>query len=337
MSDHPLKILIVGGGSAGRRHFRYLHEHGEQCTVCDPSDTCRVLQEFPNADRVTDFDTTNLSAFDAVVICTPPFLHVPQMIRAIRAGCHVLAEKPITVLNHDGLDELLTLASEDKVIACVSFPYANMKAMDRVIELVNTDRIGTVRTVHVRHGQNILAARPDFYDTYYASDEMGGGALQDDANHILTGLELLFGTEEEITCQRHNIGTGRGNMTVDDTAFMWIRYPGDVIVNIDFTMQCHFNHYDWIINGKTGAIRMFIIEPRLEILDATTGETSVETFDDSWDETFRANDHNFVAAIRGKESVRCTLDMAIANHVAVLAGRESAATGKAVRIRPFGT
>ena len=336
MNDRPLKILVVGGGSAGRRHFRYLHEHGEKCTVCDPSDTCRVLNEFPDADRITDFDAADLSAFDAVVICTPPFLHVPQMIRAIRDGCHVLTEKPITVLHNDGLKELLALVDEKRTVAAVSFPYANMKAMDRVIELVRAGRIGKVRTVHIRHGQNILKARPDFYETYYASDEMGGGALQDDANHILTGLELLFGPEEEVTCRRDNIGTGRGDMTVDDTVFMWIRYPGDVWANIDFTMQCHLEHYDWIINGETGAIRMFIIDARLEILDAASGQLSIETFDDTWDETFRANDHNFVAAIRGTEPVRCTLEMAITNHVAVLAGREAAETGMPVRVKPFG-
>jgi predicted dehydrogenase len=330
--DKPLDILVVGGGSAGRRHFQYLQEHGQNCAVCDPDPNCRVMKQFPDARRLDDYEVADLSRFDAVVICTPPFVHVPQMIAAATANCHVLTEKPLTVLNNDGLDELSRIVAQNKVVAAVSFPYANMKAMDRIVELVRAGRIGKVRSVHIHHGQNILKARPDYFQTYYARDDQGGGVLQDDAMHVLMGLEILLGPEQEVTCQRHNVGIRRKDVTSDDTVFLWIRYPQDVVVTIDFTMQCHLEHYEWILNGERGAMRLVVLDNRLEVLDAASGHTTVETFDDSWDETFRSNDHNFVAAIRGNEPVRCTLDMGITNHLAVLAGRQSAREGRAVAV-----
>jgi len=97
-------------------------------------------------------------------------------------------------------------------------------------------------------------------------------------------------------------------------------------------MQCDLEHYEWIVNGEKRVVRFTVLDNRLEILDAASGRTVVETFEDSWDETFRANDHNFVAAIHGDEPVRCSLDMAVTNHRAVLAARESDEQGRAVAV-----
>lgn len=331
MSD-PLEILVVGGGSAGRRHFRYLRDYGQRCAVCDPAPDCRVMKEFPDARRLDAYDGADLSQFDAVVICTPPFLHVPQLIAAAKAGCHLLSEKPLAVLHDEGLDELRSLVAAKQLVAAVSFPYANMKAMDRIGALIETGALGRIRSVQIHHGQNILKYRPDFFETYYAVDAQGGGVLQDDAMHPMMGLEILFGPELEITCQRHHIGIRRADVTADDTAWLWMRFRDDLVVAVDFTMQCPLQHNEWYINGEKAVIRFHVEEPSIEILDAATETTQVERFDDSWDETFRANDENFVDAIRGKAMVRCDLDMAIVNHHAVLAARKSADLGRTVRM-----
>jgi len=331
MND-PLKMLIVGGGSAGVRHFRYLTEYGAVCSVCDPAETCRVTREFPDAAHIPGFDKADLSRFDAVVICTPPVLHVPQAIASAKAGCHVLIEKPLSVLSEDGIDELQDLVGERNLVAAVAFPYANMKAMDRIIEIVNAGEIGDVWFVAVHHGQNILKYRPDYFETYYGDDAQGGGCLQDDAMHPLMGLEMLLGPEEEVTCQRHSVGIKGPNVTADDTAWLWIRYPGGVIAEIDFSLACHWKHNEWIIAGSKGAIRFLVDEAAVQVFHARSERTRVERFEDSWNETFRANDQNFVEAIRGRTKVRCTIEMARVNLRTVIAARESAKTGRAVTI-----
>ena len=328
----PLRMLVVGGGSAGVRHFRYLSEYGVQCDVCDPLADCRVSKQFPDAKRVPDYTQAELSPYDAVVICTPPIDHVPQLLQAARAGRHLLSEKPLTVLNNEGLDELQELVQKNNLVAAVAFPYATLKAMDRIIEIVQSGELGKVRSIAVHAGQDILEPRPDYFDTYYGKDELGGGTLQDDAVHPLLGLERLLGEEIEITCQRHNVGIKRPDVTADDTAWMWIRYPNEVMVTIDFSLQCHWRHNEWIINLEKGAIWVPVEEYRLEILDAATGERRSENFDDDWNETFRANDQNFVEAIYGKQAIRCDLKMAISNHRAVLAARRSAELDRLVRL-----
>lgn len=331
-----LKMLIVGGGSAGVRHFRNLSELGVDCDVCDPNSQCRVIQQYPDAIQIPDYDSAALSNYDAVVICTPPSMHIPQLIKAAQAGCHLLSEKPLTVLNNDGLDELQKLIEEKGLVTSVAFPYATMKAMDRIIDIVESGQFGAVRSVSIHEGQDILKPRPDYFQTYYVSDHMGGGALQDDALHPLFGLERLFGPELEVTCQRHNVGIQKEGVTADDTAWMWIRFENDVVATIDFSLQCHWKHNEWILNLETGAIKLHVDQSRIEILDAETGNTTEQLFDDDWNATFQANDLNFVEAIRGVAEVKCDLSTAIVNHKAILAARLSASLGRTVKVDEIG-
>ena len=102
--------------------------------------------------------------------------------------------------------------------------------------------------------------------------------------------------------------------------------------SIDYSLKCHWKHHEWIISGTKGAIKFLVEEPSIEIFDAKTEESRVEKFDDSWNETFRRNDINFVEAVRGKARVKCTLEMARVNHRAVLAARKSAETRGPVRL-----
>ena len=325
-----LKCLVVGGGSAGVRHYRYTADYGVRCSMCDPADVCRVTTEFPDAEHLKDFDTVDWAAFDAAIICTPPYLHVPQALAAARAGCHVLLEKPIGV-TEEGLDELEQVVREKQLVGAVSFPYANMKALDRIIEIVNSGEIGDLWMAAHHKGENLLKYRPDFYDTYYVSDKQGGGCLQDDANHALTALELLCGDVAEITCQQHKIGIK--NVDSDDTCFVWMKFKSGAVATLDWSNQCHFGHSDWIMSGSKGGIRFSLADMKVEVFDAATEQTRVETLDDTWNESFRRNDEDFIDAIRGKGTVRCGLQQARHHLRTVLAAKESAHTGRPVAVR----
>lgn len=330
--SRTLTALVLGGGSAGVRHFRYLTELGIACSVCDPADTCRVTREFPDVAHFRRFDEVDLSEFDVVVICTPPVCHIPQAIAAARAGCHLLVEKPLSVLSANGIDELEALVRQRNLVAAVAFPYANMQAMDRIIEIVRAGEIGAIRSVQAHHGQNILKYRPDYFDVYYCREDQGGG-LQDDAVHPLMGLEMLLGAEREITCQRHRLIADNGNAaTADDTVWLWIRYPNHVVATVDFSFSCHWKHNEWIISGSLGAIQFLVSESTIHVFQSANDEVREETFSDTWDETFRANDHSFIDAIRSGTPVRCTIAMARTNLRAILAARESARTGQAITI-----
>jgi predicted dehydrogenase len=78
-------------------------ENVKIAAVCDPKeDRARAAAEKTGAQIVRDFDETIARAdIDAVHILTPHFLHAPMAIAALRAGKHVLTEKPMATTLQD--------------------------------------------------------------------------------------------------------------------------------------------------------------------------------------------------------------------------------------------
>jgi predicted dehydrogenase len=78
----PLRVGLVGGGVIGRQHlaaYRSLPGLFEVAGLCE----------------VDEARAGGLDGLDVVDVCTPPYLHVPQVIEALEAGRHVICEKPL--------------------------------------------------------------------------------------------------------------------------------------------------------------------------------------------------------------------------------------------------
>jgi predicted dehydrogenase len=83
---------------------------------------------------ITAYDDADalLGDVDAVSIALPPDVQVPLAIRAARAGCHLLLEKPIA-LSDAGADDLLGAVAESGVASVVFFTYRFIPAVEQVL------------------------------------------------------------------------------------------------------------------------------------------------------------------------------------------------------------
>lgn len=93
---------------------------------------------------------------DAVVVATPDHTHAVISAAALRAGKHVLTEKPLTISAHEAR-ALRTLAQEQQVATSMGTQGVQSAAFRRGLEIVREGVIGPVEEVHVffsRGGQN---------------------------------------------------------------------------------------------------------------------------------------------------------------------------------------
>ena len=110
-----LSVLIAGCGSIGKRHARVLNGLGvHDLRACDPLPAQReaLLAQVPTVKMYETYEAGLADRPDTVLIGTPPWLHIPQAVQAIRAGCHVLCEKPLSD-STDGMDDLAALAAAE--------------------------------------------------------------------------------------------------------------------------------------------------------------------------------------------------------------------------------
>ncbi len=113
-----IKMGVVGVGHLGIKHARVYSELSSKVNlqgVCDinPERLKEVEAQF-RVNAFTDYHQL-LDKVNAVSICVPTKLHSAITADFLRAGCHVLVEKPITTTLKEA-DELIALARKNKLI-----------------------------------------------------------------------------------------------------------------------------------------------------------------------------------------------------------------------------
>jgi predicted dehydrogenase len=202
---------------------------------------------------------------DAVYIATPPDSHRDYVVRVAEAGKPVYVEKPMA---------RTALECEDMISACnaagvglfVAYYRRAMPRFATVKELLDSGRIGQLRSVSIRNEQPATVGETDGGGWRVDPEISGGGHFVDLGSHILDLLDWLLGPVTHAA----GIATNRGG-----------RYPAEDLVTAVFSFRSgvegvgawnydSFQDMDQIeISGTAGALRFscFADEP-LRLLTA---------------------------------------------------------------------
>lgn len=111
-------VCIVGYGAIGPVHAAALEktENARLYGVCDNnSDKIKLCQEKYDVKGYTDFDAMLKDEnIHSIHICTPHYLHYEMIMKGIRAGKDVVAEKPVT-MTREQFETLLATPGSEKV------------------------------------------------------------------------------------------------------------------------------------------------------------------------------------------------------------------------------
>jgi len=98
MTERKIKLGIVGAGIWGRNHALALttHPRGNLAIICDRDEgRARALADTYSCPWTTSLHELAASDVEAVTIATPDYLHMDPTLMMLRAGKHVLVEKPL--------------------------------------------------------------------------------------------------------------------------------------------------------------------------------------------------------------------------------------------------
>lgn len=324
------RVLVIGCGSIGQRHIRNLRALGvPEIGVFDPL-TVRSEQVAHDygATRYSGMGEGLASQPEAVLVCTPPYLHTVIARQVVDAGAHVFVEKPLAN-TLDGLDDLLNAARERNRIICVGYNLRFHAGLVKVRDLLAGGAIGKLWLIKAEFGQYLPDWRPgrDYRDGYNASVAMGGGIILD-ASHELDYVRWLGGEVESTFCAAGRLSGLE--MDAEDTAAITLYLRNNVLAEI---------HLDCIQRGYTRTCKLIGEEGTL-FWDFKTG-VRLFTADKEWHDFPLSPDPNdmyvdelrhFGACIRGEEKPQ--VDGATGKRIleVALAARKSAATGARVAV-----
>ena len=213
------RLAIIGCGLVGRKRLENL-PRGSVTVLCD-----RDLQragglalQNPGC-LVTDSveQAVNSADVDAVVIATPHGTLCPIAMEAVRAGKHVLVEKPAGT-GVAQLEELEALAAERGTLVRVGYTLRHHRACRKALEIFRSGVLGPMMFVRGRYGHG---GRPG-YETEWRADPLlsGGGELIDQGVHLIDLARIFLG---DFTTVEGHVDTSFWNMPVEDNAFLSLR------------------------------------------------------------------------------------------------------------------
>ena len=156
----PVRVAVVGAGFMGERHARIYAglPDVELVAVCDVRDgAARELGARTGARAYTDYgELLRRDDIDAVSVCTPDGLHREPCELAIRAGRHVLVEKPIATTAADA-EAIAAAAANAGVVLLVGHCLRFDPRYDQARQAVERGELGVIQTIYTRRANTVAA------------------------------------------------------------------------------------------------------------------------------------------------------------------------------------
>ncbi|MET0687072.1 MAG: Gfo/Idh/MocA family oxidoreductase [Solirubrobacteraceae bacterium] len=163
---------------------------------------------------------------DAIYVPLPNSMHVPWSIRALEAGKHVLAEKPLTRRPEEAGAAFDAADRAGRVLA-EAFMWRHHAQARKLQELVAAEAVGPLRMIRSAFSFDIFA-KPDRAGDVRLQAGLDGGALMDVGCYCVSAMRLLAGEPEAVAA--HQVLGGDG---VDVRLSATLRFAGDVLGVLD--------------------------------------------------------------------------------------------------------
>ena len=297
-----MKGLIVGLGSIGRRHARNWAALG-----LGPLAVCRQLgRPQPEALGVEAREYTSLQRAldterpDVVLVTNPTSLHVETACQALRAGAHVLVEKPLgDALS--GVAELLHTASASNRHVMVGYNLRFHPGLQRLKALADRQAIGRIVSARAEYGEYLPDWHPweDYRASYSGRRDLGGGAVLT-LSHALDAVCWLLGAPRRLTAMAAHASSLE--IDTEDVADIVLQFKHcqTATVHVDYLRRPPRHALELV--GEGGVLRWDNEANRILQYVPSTRQWRVEEGDPRFErnDMYLAELRHFVACVRGE-------------------------------------
>ncbi|OGS47401.1 MAG: hypothetical protein A2539_07550 [Elusimicrobia bacterium RIFOXYD2_FULL_34_15] len=195
-----VNIGVIGAGWPAWQHIKGYQklENVKVLALCDINKEIlsKTAKEYNIPKTFTKCeDMLKLKEIDAISVCTPNFLHVPQVIASLNAGKHVICEKPLSVSAEEACKIIGPLKKSKKkfMIAQVK-RFANESKYLK--KLINNNELGNIYYSKIKYLRR--AGIPGIGSWFTTKKYSGGGSLIDCGVHVLDLTWWLMGCPKPV-------------------------------------------------------------------------------------------------------------------------------------------
>ena len=234
------RIAVIGAGYWGKNHIRTLSQLGALGGIVEKNKKLlsQISKEYPDVVVSNNLnDAINIDQFSAFTVATPPENHFNIAEKIIKAGKHVLVEKPIT-LNIEEAEELCNLSKEYNVHLMVGHVLLFHPAIIELKKLIDSDRIGNLQ--------------------YIYSNRLNLGKVRTKENVFWSlaphDIALFQYFTESFPCEIQSWGSTFLQEGIFDSTITKLRYPTGVEGHIFVSWLHPFKEHRLVVIGSEGMV-----------------------------------------------------------------------------------
>ncbi|WP_409298883.1 Gfo/Idh/MocA family protein [Peribacillus sp. SCS-26] len=273
-----LKIGVVGCGSIARH--RHLPEYAANKQV-DIAAVCDIVLE--RAEEMADLygakayknyeEMLNDPGIDAISVCTPNYLHAPVSIAALKAGKHVLCEKPMATSKEEA-DAMIEAAQQNDKKLMIAHNQRFVASHQRARKLISDGEAGRIYSFRTAFGH----PGPEGWSMdgknswFFKKEEAFIGAMGDLGVHKSDLIRYLLG-EEIVEAAAFVEHSSKENSTVDDNAVCILKSESGIVGTLAASWSYGREDNSTIIFGEKAVLRLEDDPEHSLIVQYNNGET----------------------------------------------------------------
>lgn len=337
-SDEKVRYAIVGLGDIAQEDMMPGVKHTGNSVITalvtsDPTKASELSEKYDveNTFSYEQFgDALASGAFDAIYLATPNWRHAEFIIPALKAGIHVLTEKPLEV-STKLCEEIMAVKKTSSSKLMVAYRLHFEPATLDTIDVIRSGKLGKVHLFASTFAQSV-----DPKNHRVHSGDLAGPVL-DMGPYPVNAARYIFADEpiEVVSACGTNHAESGFDQTFADTVAVTLRFPGERLAQFNLSYFGNPTN-SFIAIGPLGSVQLdpaYVFGNPLEQTVTTEEKKSEKSFKNT--DHFGGEMRYFSDCILQEEDPEPDLEEGYAD-VRVLEGiLEALKTGQSVKLSPF--
>lgn len=236
-------FALVGCGRIAQRHAEHIHRFGTLTAVCDVvEEKAKTLAEKYGARYYTDIDAmlATEKTVDVVSVCSPNGLHATHTIKALKAGFHVLCEKPLSISVHDCGAMISAAENANRRLFVIKQNRYNPPVV-AVKEAIDSGKLGKIYSLQLSCFWN---RNNEYYaNSWKGTNDLDGGTLYTQFSHFIDLLYWMAGDVKRAYALTNNFAH-EGIIEFEDTGVAILEFFSGALATVNYTVNSYKNNME---------------------------------------------------------------------------------------------
>ncbi|NBP58562.1 gfo/Idh/MocA family oxidoreductase [bacterium] len=252
-----IKFALIGCGRIAQRHAEHISKNGVLVAVCDiVKENADSLATKYNAEAYYNIDELLKAAIeiDVVSICSPNGLHPEHSIKSLKAGFHVLCEKPMSINVSDCGEMIKTAEKMNRRLFAIKQNRFNPPVV-AVKQAIDDGKLGKIFSVQLSCFWN---RSEDYYkNSWKGTKDLDGGTLYTQFSHFIDLLYWIVGDIKNVKGFTGNYAH-KGIIEFEDTGVFVVEFYNGAIGTVNYTVNSYKTNMEGSLTifGEKGSVKI---------------------------------------------------------------------------------